>query len=284
MTFLSHAALCCPLDQLALEQDGTTLRCENGHSFDIATQGYVNLLGAQDKRSQDPGDSKAMVAARREFLDDGHYQMIAQQLATIVGSQVSNNDVIADAGCGEGYYLQQLQALLPKQQCEALSFIGFDISKWAVRAATRRLSATWMVASNRNIPLAAGSVDCLLSLFGFPVYADFLRVLQAGGSLITVNAGPQHLIELREVIYPTVKRSASSAEQEAISAGFVMLASQTLTFQTSPLSQSALKQLLGMTPHLFRASAEGKARAEQLDQFPVTVDVVFHHLQAPLAD
>ena len=55
VNFLYNEHLCCPLDQLLLQQEGTQLRCESGHHFDIARQGYVNLLGAADKRSQDPG-------------------------------------------------------------------------------------------------------------------------------------------------------------------------------------------------------------------------------------
>lgn len=275
MNFLFTELLCCPLDQLVLQQDGTRLHCENGHSFDIARHGYVNLLGASDKRSQDPGDSKEMVVARRDFLNGGHFQPVADRLADLVEPLVNADSTIVDAGCGEGYFLEQLQARLGLRSRLIPAMIGFDISKWAVQAATRRMAATWLVASNRNIPLAKHSADCLLSLFGFPVFESFQAVLKEGGTLLTVNPGPQHLIELREIIYPSVRHSESTGVQQACDAGFSEGETSTLQFETAPLGQLQINQLLSMTPHLFRASREGKERAALLDDFPVTVDVVF---------
>ncbi|CAA0109224.1 23S rRNA (guanine(745)-N(1))-methyltransferase [Halioglobus japonicus] len=281
MHFRHIEQLCCPLDQSALVVSGKQLCCASGHSFDIARQGYVNLLGAQDKRSRDPGDSKAMVAARRDFLNQGHYLPIAEHLAEIVVPLLGNSAVIADAGCGEGYYLQQLREHLDPSTAAATKMIGFDISKWAVQAATRRLEATWLVASNRNIPLAPNSVDCLLSLFGFPVFEAFSTALKPGGTALFASAGPQHLIELREVLYPSVRHSDSALAKQAVDAGFLEGESSTLAFTTAPLSQPEIHQLLTMTPHLFRASHEGKARAAQLQNVAVTVEVRFQQFHKP---
>ncbi len=278
MKFLSSDLLVCPLDQLALQQESSELRCTNGHSFDIARQGYVNLLGPGDKRSRDPGDSKDMVAARRAFLDGGHFYPLARRLTELVRPLISANSVIVDAGCGEGYYLEHLRSHLLFAGGSTPALIGFDISKWALQAATRRLAATWLVASNRNIPLRPNSADCLLSLFGFPVFASFWEVLKEGGTLLLVNAGPQHLIELREIIYPSIRHSESKVVQEALSAGFTVGEISTLQFKTAPLRQLEVQHLLSMTPHLFRASHAGKERAAQLDSFAVTVDVVFQLL------
>ena len=77
MTFVIHPALCCPIDASPLMMDGLSLICENGHRFDVARQGYVNLLGPKDKRSKDPGDSKDMVSARAAFLNADFYQPLA---------------------------------------------------------------------------------------------------------------------------------------------------------------------------------------------------------------
>lgn len=278
MNFNFSENLRCPIDHLALRQNGKQLSCENGHGFDIARQGYVNLLGAGDKRSKDPGDSKAMVAARREFLQCGHYLPVADMLAQLVAPVTGADSVIVDAGCGEGYYLEQLRQQLQHSSGGTAKMIGFDISKWAVQAATRRVNATWLVASNRNIPLAPNSVDCLLSLFGFPVFDAFNAVLKPGGTLLSVTAGPQHLIELREILYPSVKHSESTSLQQALDAGFCEGERSTLQFTTAPLSQPEISHLLTMTPHLFRASHDGKANAARLQAFPVTVQVQFQQL------
>lgn len=77
MSVSPFTALACPLDGAPLQRQGGSLRCADGHCFDLAAQGYVNLLPVQNKRSLDPGDSKEMVAARRRFLEAGHYQPIA---------------------------------------------------------------------------------------------------------------------------------------------------------------------------------------------------------------
>jgi 23S rRNA (guanine745-N1)-methyltransferase len=205
---------------------------------------------------------------------------VAGKLAELVVPLIANDSVVVDAGCGEGYYLEQLQAQLLSSTGFTPAVLGFDISKWAVQAATRRLVATWLVASNRNIPLAPGSVDCVLSVFGFPVYGSFMAVLKEGGSLLVVHPGPRHLIELREIIYPSVRHRELPLTQhaEAEAAGFAAGPTSTLQFVTAPLDQTEIAQLLTMTPHLYRASREGKERAAVLDNFPVTVDVVFQLL------
>ena len=280
MSFLPHPALRCPLDQLPLEQQGSSLRCDNGHSFDVARQGYVNLLGAQDKRSRDPGDSKAMISARRNFLDAGYYQPVAARLHQLLEPLLPKQALLIDAGCGEGYYLQQLTEEFRKGNGKTPDILGFDISKWALQAAARRLPATWLVASNRQIPVADHAADLLLSLFGFPEYAEFSRVLNHTGKLVMVSAGPKHLIELREIIYEDVSANSSLRVEEAAAAGFSLCESSELSYQIPTLDQQAIGQLLSMTPHLFRASADGKRRAAALSELSLTVDLVFEVLQA----
>lgn len=279
MRFVTSELLRCPLDSLALRLQGQSLCCEQGHSFDIARQGYLNLLSAGDKRSKDPGDSKEMVVARGEFLDRGHYLPVAQKMAELLLPQLNTGAVVLDAGCGEGYYLQQLDQVCLTSDTPTVNLLGLDISKWAVQAAARRLSATWLVASNRNIPVADHCVDVLLSLFGFPAYDSFRKVLKEGGLLLLVNAGPQHLIELREVIYPTVRSSESPELKEALAAGFSLEETNSLTYRSAPLSPQDIAGLLLMTPHLFRATREGKERAAKLEELTLTVDVRFHLLR-----
>ena len=89
--------------------------------------------------------------------------------------------------------------------------------------------------------------------------------------LLEAEAGPQHLRELREVIYPQLKpeRSATLEARE----GFAYLGEETLSYTIRLKGQEAIADLLAMTPHLYRASAEGRARAAALDQLALTVDV-----------
>lgn len=271
--------LACPLDGLPLTPVAHQLRCTNGHSFDIARQGYVNLLPVQNKKSRAPGDSVEMVEARRRFLDAGFYRPISEQINALVLQYLPSHDLcIVDAGCGEGYYLVQVSRALAENGHDA-KLIGFDIAKPAIIAATRRnKQITWLVASNNNPAVLPGTVDMLLCMFGFPVYPAFARLLKPGGRLLLVDAGPEHLLELRTVIYPEVRKSQPPTLDKAKQAGFVLIDSRELVYQTAELNQEQITDLLAMTPHLYRATREGKEAAARLTSIHLTVDVVFRLL------
>jgi 23S rRNA (guanine745-N1)-methyltransferase len=264
--------LACPLDGESLQREGNTWRCGQGHSFDVARHGYVNLLPVQNKRSRDPGDSKAMMIARQTFLAGGFYQPIADAVADAVlsGAALSSDLNCLDAGCGEGYYLRQLAA--HSQSLLNLNLMGLDISKWAVQAAARQdKQLAWVVGNNANLPVLSETLDRVLCMFGFPVYAEFLRVLKPGGKLLMVDAGADHLRELREIIYPTLKPARPPQNQPP--AGFEQGQTQQVNFQVLLPDAQQVSNLLIMTPHLYRASAEGRSKAEQLTALTVTVDV-----------
>lgn len=276
MTVIPFPALACPLDGAPLQRHGAAWRCASGHSFDIASQGYVNLLPVQQKRSRDPGDSKAMVAARQRFLEAGHYRPIAALLAraTLAGEAPEAALSCLDAGCGEGYYLRQLAAAGGAGQ--TLAVLGLDISKWAVQSAARQdkqqdKRPAWVVGSNARLPVPSGTLDRVLCLFGFPVYSEFARVLKPGGRLLQIDAGLDHLRELRAIIYPTLKPERPADPRDP--AGFTRLADETLRYAIELTSATQIADLLAMTPHLYRASPEGRARAAALTELLLTVDV-----------
>ncbi|MDB2667397.1 methyltransferase domain-containing protein [Luminiphilus sp.] len=275
MAFLTHPDLRCPLDAMPLVLEDGSLICESGHRYDIGKQGYANLLSVQHKRSLNPGDSKDMVSARQSFLSAGFYEPIAKSVMRSVSqaakSQAAKSPVtILDAGCGEGYYLHYLT----EHHRDPLNIIGFDISKWAVQRAARRCHGTWMVASNKNIPLADSSVDIVLDMFGFPDYASFERILAPGGRLIRVTPAPQHLIELRRLIYPQVHQMPNA---DTYPSSLHTLSSEQLAFNVE-LEHQSLKDLLLMTPHMFKTSMQGQSNLERIDHLTVTVDVVIDTL------
>ncbi len=271
MSIQPFAALACPLDGAPLHREGSAWRCASGHNFDIASQGHTHLLPVQHKRSLDPGDSKEMVAARRRFLNAGHYQPIAEAVARAVLADLPAQAACLDAGCGEGYYLRQLAAAA-SERSQMLAILGLDISKWAVLAAAKQdPRPNWVVGTNARLPVLDGTLDRVLCLFGFPVYAEFARVLKPGGRLIQVDAGPDHLRELREIIYPTLKPQRPA--DNSAPAGFSARPGETVRFTLALDSQEQIADLLAMTPHLYRASAEGRAKAAALTQLSMTVDV-----------
>jgi len=276
--------LMCPLDGAPLVRNDHAWVCPSGHSFDIAKQGYTHLLSVQNKRSLDPGDHKEMVAARRRFLNAGYYQSIASAVNEIILARCLENPLntsplnispfnILDAGCGEGYYLRALSGV--EQEC-VLNIIGVDISKWAVLSAAKQAAAkqdarmNWVVASNANLPIEENSLDCVLCMFGFPVYKEFSRVLKAGGYLLQVDAGSEHLKEMREIIYANQKEKL---EQEKEPKGFCIIDKSNVRSTINLNTAEAISDLLAMTPHLYRASAEGLAKVRTLTTFNLTIDV-----------
>lgn len=276
MSTLDINTLACPLDGQPLTREHNSWRCPTGHSFDIARQGYVNLLPVQNKRSRDPGDSKEMVAARQAFLAAGFYEPIANAVCDAIRRHCHSDRLIhvLDAGCGEGYYLRQLQLSgLPVQTS------GVDISKWAVMAAARQHTNSgelltreqWIVGSNAHLPLRAASQDVVLCLFGFPVYSEFARVLKPGGLLLKVDPGPAHLLELRNIIYPSIK-TTDVADKDTIE-GFTVLEHSAVRYTISLNTAGMIARLLTMTPHLYRITAEAQARASALTQLELSVDV-----------
>ncbi len=273
--------LICPHCQTALALTNKLYRCENNHCFDIGKAGDVNLLLPNQKRSKNPGDSKAMVGARRDFLPSGVYQPIAELLGkyvTMLGQ--GEPKVIADAGCGEGYYLRQIQRLCyPSLDYPTPDyfgdnggeFVGWDISKYAVQSAAKQANfrSQWLTASNAAIPIADNQIDILLSNFGFEVADEFARVVKSGGYVMTLDVGEKHLLELRELIYPSIKPYHAKPSLS----GLTLLKEDNLQYEVT-LSAQQIAQLMLMTPHFYRATQQAKYELSKLTELSVTVSVI----------
>lgn len=198
------APWCCPLCGAPLAGENA-LKCPSGHSFDRAKEGYWHLLPVQNTRTKAPGDSKEMVAARRAFLSAGYYGIFGQALGELClayGQPAANGPLrLLDAGCGEGWY----DRCIAQQFGEAgrpLELAGFDIAKPAVRLAAKALpSARYAVASSFHQPVRTGWADVLLNCFSPFAQEEFLRVLRPGGRLIYAVPGPEHLFQMKAVLY-----------------------------------------------------------------------------------
>ncbi len=278
--------LACPICSAGLTiADRAALCCTTGHSFDRAREGYYNLLAVQHKASADPGDSKDMVAARRRFLASGAYRPIAARTAQIVLELALRRDVrqrlaVVDAGCGEGSYLDAVAQALAAAGLTHVRCAGVDISKWAVRAAAKRNPDCFLaVASNRRMPFPAASVDCLLSMFGFALWERFAEAQPSGGHVLLVDPGPDHLVELRRIIYQSVRATAPPALHAGIAARYVLASEEHLRFEFTLADTALIADLLTMTPHAHRATAEGRARLAALPRLELTGDVVFRLLR-----
>ena len=188
--------LLCPVAgcRRALTRDRGGLACARAHSFDLARSGYVNLLLPQDRRSSQPGDAPATVAARLRIEARGCEMPLTEAITSLL--TVGPGDAVLDVGCGAG---QHLAAMVARFGCEAH---GLDISVPAIDAAARRHSALhWVVANaDRFLPYPAASFRLVASITAQRNPEEFRRVLADEGTLLVVVPAPDDLIEARELI------------------------------------------------------------------------------------
>ena len=81
--------------------------CVNGHCFDKAKSGYVNLLPPNRKNSVSPGDNKEMIQSRVRVMNKGYYKPLAEAIGKIFAE--FNPASVLDAGCGTGYLCGELK-------------------------------------------------------------------------------------------------------------------------------------------------------------------------------
>jgi 23S rRNA (guanine745-N1)-methyltransferase len=307
-------ALICPVCSQSLSVDKTSpakhksLSCPQGHLFDYAKQGYVNLLLSQHKKSKHPGDTLEMVQARTHFLDSGFYDCISNFLikecidqnlfASLNLNNLNPNNSnpynpsqifsYADLACGEGFYThkihQHLQHIISTENAPdglvvvlatVLASTGIDISTPAIKAACHRTKEVqWLIASLARIPLQDNSQDLVTGLFFHFDLDEISRILKPAGSFIMVTTGPNHLIELRELIYDKVKEEKLK-DFSHVNNDLQHL--KTLELKTSQRLNSSedILSLLAMTPHYWRCTQDKKHALAALPELCVTLDVQF---------
>ncbi|MBO0614189.1 putative RNA methyltransferase [Thiothrix fructosivorans] len=260
----------CPLCQQPLHAVARQFTCSNRHSFDQAKEGYVNLLPVNRKHSADPGDNKAMLDSRRYFLQQGFYAPLASALAHTIRTYFPDTRqplTLLDAGCGEGYYLNQLAQVLG----ENVQYCGTDISRSAMRLAAKQYPAMpFAVASSFELPLADASVDVLVRVFAPASEAEIVRVLKPGGLYVWAYPAAQHLFELRTLIYDDPK--PHSVEDLPPMVGMLEREPVRVNDAVTLPNQASVAALLHMTPYYWSASAAKQAHCQQLDALTVTLD------------
>lgn len=260
--------LLCPVCGKTLSRQERCWQCERRHSFDLARQGYVNLLTVDRKHAKHPGDTKEQVAARKAFLDAGYYAPIADTVCSLLTPFAPR--AVLDAGCGEGYYLTRLQQMLPEAE-----YAGIDISKDAVRfAAVRNKNALWLTGTAAALPFPEGSFDLVLSMFALTVAQEFARVLRPGGLYLQVIAGPEHLMGLKSIIYPEILRKEKQLHETL--EGFRLEQTRQLEFPFTVDEPAQVQNLLSMTPHFWRISKDGAARLAATQELTDTAQVIFN--------
>jgi 23S rRNA (guanine745-N1)-methyltransferase len=203
----------CPVCGEGLAEADGSLRCPAGHSFDIARQGYVNLVPGR-------ADTPEMVEARDAFLRAGHFRPLAAALAEEAreatgesarleadgagsatdgagsatdGAGSARRDAVVDLGAGTGHYLARVLDVLP-----AARGIAVDASPAALRRAARAHERAAAVGADawKPLPLRDGIATIVLSVFAPRNASEMARTLAPGGALVAVTPTARHLHEL----------------------------------------------------------------------------------------
>lgn len=230
----------CPHCALPLEVRDYGAICLNGHSFDRAREGYLNLMVAgRVASSVTSGDTAESLAARRRFLNGGWYSPIVHALRDALGTV---DGPLLDVGCGEGYYLSQLLAT---------EKYGLDISKKAVQMASKsQPQSQFVVGTSFRLPVTDHSCASVFTVFAPHSFDEYARVLRDGGTWVTVTPGPSHLVEMRpkrdeRIMEREQRRTEPPAEaDDAVRVQFML-----------DLSDEAAHDLYTMTPLQFQASS-----------------------------
>ncbi len=260
----------CPICAAPLERVERTYVCPDRHCYDIAKEGYVNLLPANKKHAKDPGDDKEMAAARTRFLDGGYYEPLRRELCQLAVE--CKPLALLDSGCGEGYYTAGVYTALKQAGIDARC-AGVDLSRSALKKAARReKEVEFAVASVYHLPAADHCVDVLLNCFSPLALEEFHRVLRPEGMYLYVVPGATHLWELKKVLYD---RPYENAEEETAYEGFEYESILPVEF-TMELDNSALQDLFRMTPYYWKTPKAGSERLAALDHLAVTASFRVH--------
>lgn len=252
----------CPVCKSELMQDGKRLVCKNNHSFDESKEGYYNLVVGKHKSQ---GDNSALVKSRSEFLNKGYYAHLRTTLLELINKY--DIKTLCDIGCGEGYYSNYFSAY-------GIDVYGFDLSKAAIKHASKQSTANYAVANIFSLPLFDEQVDAVISIFTPLPKDEIYRVLKNGGIFIQVEPNVRHLFELKERLYDEVRFNELQKNEDMKLHVIEHVESEALM---EIESNEDIISLLGMTPYAYKTSKEKLDKLQEvqsmtcLSSFYITV-------------
>ncbi len=257
--------LICPVCSNELSSENRIFKCENNHCFDVAKEGYVNLLSAH-KSGDNTGDNKEMARSRRDFLEKGFYSPLANAVGQCLERYSETGDNILDICCGEGYYTEYLTKKYDR------NFYGFDLSKNMVRlAGKRKCGAEFFVANIASIPVKNNSVKFAFHLFAPFHSAEFSRIISDDGVILTAIPGKNHLYGLKEVLYDT---PYYNDEKEPATDNLSLVEKVRVKSSITLETKEDIKALFQMTPYYYHTPSEGMDRLDKLENLTTEIEFV----------
>ena len=258
--------LICPVCKMPLKMEPRLVRCDGGHCFDRAKEGYFNLLRS-NKSGDRIGDDKLAARSRRDFLNKGYYRLLQEGIVSLFEYRHGS---VLDICCGEGYYTSAL-ANNPD-----LDVYGFDISKEMIRLAAKRGGATYFVANLASIPVDSDSMDYAVHLFAPFQEKEFLRILKPGGRLYTVIPGEKHLLGLKKTLYDTPYLNDEKLPQTE---QLELIGQQKLSGLIHLSCPEDIDAVFRMTPYYFHTSAADKEKLKGLSALDTEIEYIIAEYQ-----
>jgi 23S rRNA (guanine745-N1)-methyltransferase len=195
---LAHVVddLRCPHGEPTLALVDGGLVCPAGHRFDVARQGYANLLAGPAPAA---ADTAAMVAARDGVQAAGHHDAITAGVVAAVRAAAPDgvDGTVVDIGAGTA---RHLAAVLDATAAPA--GLAIDLSKHAAKRAARAHERVGAVVADawRSLPVRTGAAALALVVFAPRPLVELRRVLRPGGLLVVVTPTPRHLASLTSAL------------------------------------------------------------------------------------
>jgi len=245
--------LICPKCKKELIRSESGWNCSAHHHYDEASSGYVNLMLQNSSKAH--GDNSEMIVARRRFLAAGHYRPLLDKIIEVLKEESFSTAV--DCGCGEGYYTNALSNEFRKAQ-----WLGLDLSKSAINLASKnRTEAFYAIASTAECPIQSDSADLVLNIFSPIFEKELSRIVSPIGRIILVSPDEDHLLEMKEVLYPAVRLNP---QPNFDFTKLTLEKTEHVSFMMKINTQEAMSDLLKMTPYAYHTPIEGINRYNEL--------------------
>lgn len=260
--------LCCPSCRQQLARAGGSVSCPSGHSFDLAKQGYLNLLG---RAAPEHADTAEMLAARSRFLTAGFFEPVSDALSEALSDARpgGRRPRVLEVGAGTGHYASRLLDHTGGRG------VALDISAPAARRAARAHPSLAAVVANvwTTLPLPDGAVDVVLAVFAPRNPTEFARILAPGGVVAVVTPEPDHLTELREPLsLMGIEPGKAGRLASAMPAELPPRTTRQIRYPVL-LPETALVDLVAMGPNAFHRDQTAVLAGVRSLPVPLTVTV-----------
>ncbi|MGE4273668.1 MAG: putative RNA methyltransferase [Desulfitobacterium sp.] len=265
----------CPICQHTLKLvDKKSLICKDKHCFDLAKQGYVNLLSHGIKSKY----NKTLFEARKNLAQSGFFEPLNSRLCELISAKAKSFEHslnIVDAGCGEGSNLASLQQKHLHSSGTVPYCVGMDLAKEGIQMAARDYEDSfWCVADLAQCPFVDHAFEVILNILSPANYAEFERILNPDGLVLKVIPEKDYLKELRAVFYAeTDREDYSNAKTIALFENHLALSEIVPVHYTRTLGKPLIENLVHMTPLTWGAQEERIDRILKLNSLEITVDL-----------